>query len=118
MGLSALFSSPDEKPITIASWANADPADFTATAAAELAGTSTSAGYGPPYNTASTGQNLGPFSTSANTDALIWGLMGLLTLAFVLPPFIPGLRSIPRLIPVYRLIWRDHYRTQRATHHE
>ena len=274
-GLSALFSSPDEKPITIASWARADPADFTATAAAELAGTSDSAGYGPPYNTATTGQQLGPlklahwagvtqpadpahdfalaplaaatsgdpalaaalatyttataaqqqkwatsytdalakapggdpphvppgdygpvpllaarllalaqagaldgalqsqggfyntdytksllfladsgymaaqadtqhlagdqwgmmnetgnfpgqawlwlytfwyqikpFSTSGNADALVWGLMALLSLAFILIPYIPGIRSIPRLIPIYRLIWRTHYHSQ------
>jgi hypothetical protein len=36
--------------------------------------------------------------------------MMLLTLALILVPFIPGLRSIPRLVPIYRLIWRDHYR--------
>ncbi len=279
-GLSVLFSSPDEKPLTIASWANADPADFTATAAAELAGTAGTAAYGPPYNTATTGQQLGPlklahwmgvtqpvnaatdfilgplahtpatpalttalatynsatpaqqqkwatnyttalaaapggnpaavkpgnygpvptltthlltlaqtgaldgalqsqngfystdytksllfladstymagkadtqhlsgdqwgmmnetgnfpgqawlwlytfwyqikpFSTSDNADALVWGLMALLTLAFILIPYIPGLRSIPRLIPIYRIIWRDHYRTQRTAQHE
>jgi hypothetical protein len=51
-----------------------------------------------------------PFSTSANADALVWALMALLTLAFVLVPFIPGVRSLPRLIPVYRLIWRRYYR--------
>lgn len=278
-GLAALFSSPDEKPITIASWARADPADFTATAAAQLAGTSTSAGYGPPYNTAATGQQLGPlklahwfgvtqptdsardfvlaplaaatghdpalatalatytaapaaqqqkwasayadalakapgadpanvppspaygpvpllttrltalaqagaldgalqsqggfyntdytksllfladsgymaaqadtqhlsgdqwgmmnetgnfpgqawlwlytfwyqikpFSTSPNADALVWGLMALLSLVFILIPYLPGIRSIPRLIPIYRLIWRTHYHTQHTT---
>ena len=53
-----------------------------------------------------------PFSTSGNADALVWGLMALLTLGFVLVPFIPGVRSIPRAIPIYRLIWRDYYRTQ------
>jgi hypothetical protein len=31
-------------------------------------------------------------------------------LVFVLVPFIPGVRSIPRWIPVQRLIWRDYYR--------
>ena len=40
--------------------------------------------------------------------------MMLLTLAAVLLPFIPGLRSIPRWIPVHRLIWRDYYRAVRA----
>jgi len=51
-----------------------------------------------------------PFSTSGNADALVWGLMALLSLVFVLVPFIPGVRSIPRWIPVHRLIWRDYYR--------
>jgi hypothetical protein len=52
-----------------------------------------------------------PFSTSDNADALVWALMMLLTLGLMLTPFIPGLRSIPRWIPVHRLIWRDYYRT-------
>ena len=56
-----------------------------------------------------------PFSTSGNADALVWGLMVLLTLAFVFLPFIPGVRSIPKYIPIYRLIWRDYYRNQVAT---
>jgi hypothetical protein len=51
-----------------------------------------------------------PFSTSDNADALVWGLMMVLTLGLVLLPFIPGLRSVPRWIPVHRLIWRDYYR--------
>jgi hypothetical protein len=51
-----------------------------------------------------------PFSTSANADAQIWALMGILSLAFVCVPFIPGVRSIPLWLPVYRLIWRDYYR--------
>jgi hypothetical protein len=55
-----------------------------------------------------------PFSTSANADAQIWGIMGILSIAFVLLPFIPGLRSIPRWIPLYKLIWRDYYREARA----
>jgi hypothetical protein len=53
-----------------------------------------------------------PFSTSGNADALVWALMMLLTVVFVLVPFIPGVRSIPRWIPVHRLIWRDYYRQQ------
>ena len=55
-----------------------------------------------------------PFSTSDNADAQIWGLMGILSLAFVLIPFIPGVRSIPKWIPLYKLIWRDYYRKARA----
>lgn len=272
VGLAAVFSSPDEKAVTMSDWAAAAPNDVIATAAGELAGTTTSAGYGPPYNTSSDGQKLGPlslqkwagvrlpvdsannlvlgplsgvegdatltaalakfkaastddqttwatayvdalakapdgdpakvgsgnfgpvpaiassfltlaasgglegaltssgnfyggdqtrsllllsdgayledqararslggdqwgmmnetgnypgqpwmwlytfwyqvppFSTSDNADALVWGLMMLLSLALVFTPFIPGLRSIPRLVPVHRLIWRDYYR--------
>ncbi len=52
-----------------------------------------------------------PFSTSDNADTLVWLVMAFLSLCFVLIPFIPGVRDIPRLVPLYRLIWRDHYRT-------
>ncbi len=266
--LAAVFSSPDRKAITFSQWANAAPNDVVATATAELAGTSTSASYGPPYNHAAEGQKLGPvplqkwagvripvnsandfvinplrsvtndgrlslalrrwqaatpaqqtawataygdaltaapngdaakvkpgvygpvpvlagrlltlarsgslqgliqggafyptdqtkpllflsdgayleaqaradhlggdqwgmmnetgnfpgqpwmwlytfwyqikpFSTSGNADALVWGVMAVLTLGLILLPFIPGLRSLPRYLGVHRLIWRD-----------
>jgi hypothetical protein len=55
-----------------------------------------------------------PFSTSGNGDALVWTVMMVLSLGLILVPFIPGVRSIPRWIPVHRLIWRDYYRTQRT----
>jgi hypothetical protein len=58
--LAAVFSSPDRKALTLKTWAQAAPADVVATATAELAGTSTSASYGPPYNHAGPGQDLGP----------------------------------------------------------
>src|SRR5664280_1659276 len=61
-GLAAIFSSPDDKAITMSDWAKAAPNDVIATAAEELAGTTTSATYGPPYNTNSDGQKLGPLS--------------------------------------------------------
>jgi hypothetical protein len=54
-----------------------------------------------------------PFSTSGNADALVWSLMMLLTAVFVFVPFIPGLRSIPKLSRVYRIIWRSYYRDLR-----
>ena len=271
--LSILFSSPDERPTTIQGWAHSTPADFVTTALSELDGTSATAGYGPPYNGASSGQHMAfiylqkwfgiahpintvndyvidplrsignspqlqaavtqyqaapakqqsawttaygnalakapdsnagvdalkgasygpvptmmdslltlaqnggldgallsnkqfystdytkilmlladggnlasraqadhllgdqwgmmnetgsfpgqswlwlytfwyqikPFSTSANADVLVMAVMGLLSVAFVLVPFIPGVRDLPRRIPIYRLIWRDHY---------
>jgi len=270
-GLALIFSSPDDPAITMSAWAKAQPNDVVATAAGELAGTTTSAGYGPPYNSNADGQKLGPlplqkwagvripvdssslvlrplsnlssdpalstalstwktatpaqqtkwataysdaltkapnndpakvaagdygpvpalstaflglaktgglegaltssgnfyggdqtqslllltdgtyleslaraqnlggdqwgmmnevgnapgqpwmwlytfwyqvapFSTSDNADAQVWGLMMLLTLLLMFLPFSPGLRSIPRWIPIHRLIWRNYYR--------
>jgi hypothetical protein len=50
LGLAALLSSPDVPPVTIATWSRLAPADFLATAATELDGTSETATYGPPYN--------------------------------------------------------------------
>ena len=55
-----------------------------------------------------------PFSDSDNADALVWGLMMVLTLALLLLPFIPGLRALPRVLGVHRLIWRDYHRTHRT----
>jgi hypothetical protein len=52
-----------------------------------------------------------PFSTSANADILVMAIMGALTLALILIPFIPGIRDLPRAIPIYKLIWREHYKT-------
>jgi Cytochrome b(N-terminal)/b6/petB len=49
--LAGVLSSPDVPPVTVASWVQAAPADFLATAASELDGTSETATYGPPYNT-------------------------------------------------------------------
>ncbi|HEV7203068.1 MAG TPA: hypothetical protein VGN18_00590 [Jatrophihabitans sp.] len=62
VGLAAVFSSPDRKAITLQDWARVAPNDVVATATAELAGTSTSASYGAPYNNASEGQKIGPLA--------------------------------------------------------
>lgn len=53
----------------------------------------------PPFNTA----------WASFTDLAVVAMMGLLTLLLLLVPFIPGLRDIPRAIPIYRLIWRRYY---------
>jgi hypothetical protein len=53
-----------------------------------------------------------PFSTSANADVQVWALMMLLSALLIMVPFIPVLRSIPRWSKVYRIIWRDHYRSE------
>ena len=90
VGLAALLSSPDDPPVTVRSWTQVAPADFLATAASELNGTSLTATYGPPYNTNGTPQSewfapanvagvrqpidpaqtfvLGPLAKSAPTD--------------------------------------------------
>jgi Cytochrome b(N-terminal)/b6/petB len=51
--------------------------------------------------------HVAPFSNSASVDVWAVYLTGIATLLLLAVPFIPGLRDIPRLIPVHRLIWRD-----------
>jgi hypothetical protein len=60
--LAAVFSSPDVPPVTIAAWAQNNPIDFVTTATSELSGSTISASYGPPYNTAGPGQSWGPIA--------------------------------------------------------
>jgi hypothetical protein len=50
IALATLLSSPDVPSVTIQTWSRIAPADFLATAASELNGTSETATYGPPYN--------------------------------------------------------------------
>ena len=60
--VAAILSSPDVAPVTIATWAQQDPVDLVTTATGELAGSTTSAGYGPPYNSVGEGQSWGPIA--------------------------------------------------------
>jgi hypothetical protein len=60
--LAVIFGSPDEPAITIKAWSTHDPMDFAVTALSELNGTSGTAQYGAPYNSAATGQQLGPLT--------------------------------------------------------
>jgi hypothetical protein len=53
-----------------------------------------------------------PIKSSPSADAYVVAIMLVLSLALLLIPFIPGLRDIPRALPLYRLIWRAHYRGQ------
>jgi len=55
-----------------------------------------------------------PFKASANADLLVMMIMGVLSLAFILIPVIPIVNRLPRWIPIYRLIWREHYRSLAA----
>jgi hypothetical protein len=47
------------------------------------------------------------FRTSLNVDLIAIYLTGAATLLLLAIPFIPGLRDIPRWIPLHRLIWRS-----------
>ncbi|MCF8564263.1 hypothetical protein LLE49_05840 [Alicyclobacillus tolerans] len=54
-----------------------------------------------------------PFSSSDSADLLVVLTTFAVTLILMLTPFIPGLRSVPRWIGIYRLIWRKHYQSVR-----
>ncbi len=54
--------------------------------------------------------HVSPFQNSGSVDVWAVYLTGIGTLLLLLVPFIPGLRDIPRVIPVYRLIWGSWYR--------
>jgi hypothetical protein len=65
LGLSLVFASPDPPSVTFKEWAESSPSDFVSTTATEVAGTSLSATYGPPYQTTAQNgstQGFGPFS--------------------------------------------------------
>ena len=63
VGLSGVFSSPDDPAVTIQTWATKDPIDFVTTAASELAYQSGTAQYGQPYtNTPDAAQAVGPIA--------------------------------------------------------
>jgi hypothetical protein len=54
-----------------------------------------------------------PFKSSENADILVMLIMTVLSIGFVCMPLLPGVRDLPRKIPIYRLIWKEHYREQR-----
>jgi hypothetical protein len=47
------------------------------------------------------------FDHSTNVDLIAIYMTAATTLLLLAIPFIPGLRDIPRFIPIHRLIWRD-----------
>ncbi|MGA2453098.1 MAG: hypothetical protein ABSG93_06215 [Solirubrobacteraceae bacterium] len=51
-----------------------------------------------------------PFKASASGDLLVMLVMAVLSLAFICVPLLPGIRDIPRRIPIYKIIWKEHYR--------
>jgi hypothetical protein len=60
--IAVALSSPDVPQVTIATWAQQNPVDLVTTATNELAGSTTSAAYGPPYNSVGAGQSWGPIA--------------------------------------------------------
>jgi hypothetical protein len=70
--LAVVFSSPDDRAVTLQSWSKASPVNFVQTAITELDATSGVATYGPPYNSATGGsQKLGPISMESAVGAHI-----------------------------------------------
>ncbi len=65
----------------------------------------------PPFNSDSGFLGV----SDANADLAVVGAMLVLSVLLVLVPFIPGLRDIPRWIPIHKLIWRRHYAEMRTT---
>ena len=59
----SVFSSPDDKPLTMQGVAQSNPVGFVTVSLSELAGNSVIAQYGPPYNNGTGSvQYIGPFS--------------------------------------------------------
>lgn len=114
--LAILFSSPDDKPVTIQQWARSDPGGFVSTAVTELDGSSEVATYGPPYNhTPGTGQKIGPLNLQSAA-----GVHFPIDTArdFVLDPLasIPGNAALARALKAYEVApaaqqkaWTDAY---------
>jgi hypothetical protein len=51
-----------------------------------------------------------PFKSLPNADLVVLMIVAALTLLLMIVPLIPGLRSLPKVIPIHRLIWRDYYK--------
>jgi hypothetical protein len=51
------------------------------------------------------------FRSSANVDLIAIYLTSVATILLLATPFIPGLRDVPRLVPLHRLVWRSWYRS-------
>ena len=56
---------------------------------------------------------------TALASGFAWLLVGfivmtVLTIALACVPLIPGLRDIPRWLPIHRLIWRNYYAPHKA----
>lgn len=50
-----------------------------------------------------------PVNGSGNVDILVLAIMVVLSPVLLAVPFIPGLRSILRRVPLHRVTWRRYY---------
>jgi hypothetical protein len=53
----------------------------------------------------------GPGLTSQSADLIAMLLTGVVSVLFMFLPWIPGLRDIPKLTRVYKLMWSDYYKS-------
>jgi cytochrome b/b6/petB-like protein len=114
--LASLLSSPDVPPVTVQSWAKVAPADFLATAATELNGTSETATYGPPYNNGTGSVQRELFSpqqlagvTQPINAAQTFVLQPLAKLATSNPGLASALASYQAAPAAQRLAWANAY---------
>ena len=113
--LAGLLSSPDDPPVTVSSWAKIAPADFLATAASELNGTSKTAGYGLPYNTNGSPQKIliAPanwFGVTQPTDAAQSFVISPLTQAAPLNPAVRAALAVYNAAPAsLQTKWANNY---------
>lgn len=108
--LAVVFGSPDVPAVTIKKWSNAAPLDFAQDALSQLNQTSETATYGPPYNNASVGQQLGPIGLAK----LVGVRIPINTVsAYIIDP----LESLPPAQPLSGALtqWRDASSSQRST---
>jgi hypothetical protein len=56
----------------------------------------------------------GPGLNSGNGDLYVMILVAIFSFFILLIPFIPGVRSIPKWIPIYKIMWKDYYDVKKA----
>jgi len=115
--LAGVLSSPDVPPVSVRSWAKLAPADFMATAGAELNGTALAASYGPPYNHGTAAvQQVGPVNwqklagvTQPINAAQVFVLSPLAKLAATDPAVGTALATYKAATPAQQLKWATAY---------
>jgi hypothetical protein len=53
--------------------------------------------------------NIPPGNTSTSADLVAMIFVAIIALLTILVPFVPGLRSLPRKLGIYKLVWRSYY---------